>query len=343
MDNLPDFTVPLLLWGVGIAAFLLLSLALARSFRAMTSGEKHIIVRNYADAVRRITDPLQIAALSKAERKQQAREERARAKEEKRTQTEPKPRIWVLDFEGDIGASAVVDLKDEITAVLQVAKPGDEVLARIHSDGGTVVGYGLGASHLDRIRNAGIRLVTGVDRSAASGGYMMACVGEHIVAAPFAIIGSIGVIATIPNVRPLLDDKGVRVLEVTAGEYKRTVTPFSEVTPERMEKLQSQLADVHQLFKDHVAERRPALNINEVATGEYWYGKRALELGLVDTVSTTDDWLIARMKTHDIYLVRTMRAGQRVGLSLERMLTNVIARVRDSAIQEPRISEIHRF
>src|SRR5699024_7693626 len=148
------------------------------------------------------------------------------------------------------------------------------VLVRLNSTGGSVIGYGLAAAHLDRIRDKGLRLTIAVDEAAASGGYLMAAVADEILTAPFAVIGSIGVIATIPNAKKLLEDKGIKILEFTAGEFKRTVTPFSDVTPEREQKLLEQLADIHVLFKDFVSVRRPTLSIDDVATGEYWYGAR---------------------------------------------------------------------
>lgn len=307
---------------VVIAAVYLIAMFF-REIRASSLTQKRILVQRYADAVRKLSEPLLHRSLAPSQWTARAKSEKRRKKKEAAQTQSPKERIWVLDFEGDVNASAVRDLKDEITALLQVAKPNDQVLVRLESGGGTVVGYGLGASHLERIRNAGMRLVTGVDKVAASGGYMMAAVGDEILAAPFAVIGSIGVIATVPNIRPLLDEKGVRVLEVTAGEYKRTITPFSDVTPERLGKLQDQLSEVHELFKSHVAARRPALDIDGIATGEYWYGTTAQTLGLVDQITTTDDWLLKRLESHDIFLVRTLRPGRKMMQTVERLAAKV--------------------
>mgnify|MGYP002620565977 CR=1 FL=1 len=215
-----------------------------------------------------------------------------------------RPRVWVLTFEGDTAASQVSALRDEVTAVLMVCREGDEALLRVTSPGGTVVGYGLAASQVERLKRAGLRVTVSIDTVAASGGYMMACVADHIIAAPFAAVGSIGVVAMIPNVRRLLDDKGVQVHEFTAGRYKRTVTPFSEPDDERREKLTEQLEDAHRLFKSHVSTWRPALDVDAVATGEHWYGSRALELGLVDEIRTSDDWLLARAPEAELLQLR---------------------------------------
>ena len=182
-----------------------------------------------------------------------------------------------------------------------------------------MVGYGLAATHLDRIRRANLRLTAAVDEAAASGGYLMASVANEIIAAPFSVVGSIGVIATIPNAHKLLEEKGIEILEFTAGEHKRTVTPFSEVTEERRRKLLEQLSDIHILFKDFVSVRRPNLSIDEVATGEYWFGTRALELGLIDRLMTSDEWMLEKMETHDVYLIRTLTPGAKLLTHADRL------------------------
>ena len=214
-----------------------------------------------------------------------------------------RPRLYVLDFHGDIRATEVAALREEITAVAAVARPGDEVVVRLENPGGLVSDQGLAAAQLMRIRSRGLRLVVAVDKVAASGGYMMACVADRILAAPFAVVGSIGVIAEIPNIYRLLDRTGIQVEEITGGEHKRTVTPFTPVTDAKREKLTSQIEDTHALFKEFVTQHRPRLDIERVATGEYWYGTRAVELGLVDELLTSDDYLLGRSADADLYAV----------------------------------------
>lgn len=311
--------------------------------RALHLTEKRIVVRKYQKSLEKVSRPLREASLSPLERKTLLSQRKKARKAEKSAGPSERNRLWVLDFSGDINASSVEELKDEITATLQVARPSDEVMVRINSSGGTVVGYGLGAAHLERIKKAGLRLTTTVDKVAASGGYMMASVGDTIVSAPFAIIGSIGVIATVPNIRPFLDDKGVRVLEVTAGEYKRTVTPFSDVTPDRVAKLEEQLSDVHELFKNHVAQHRPQLDVERVATGEYWYGEHALTLGLVDQVLTSDEWLLGRSANFDIYLVRTVKPGAKVIQSMERLGSAISKALIGKRVIESDVTDLHRL
>jgi serine protease SohB len=187
--------------------------------------------------------------------------------------------------------------------VLAVAEQGDEVLVRLENAGGLVHEHGLAASQLVRVRERGIPLTVAVDKVAASGGYLMACVADRIIAAPFAIVGSIGVLAQVPNFRRLLDERGVTVEQVKAGRYKRTVSMFGEVTDEDRDKLREELEEVHALFQAMVAKYRPALDMERVATGEYWYGSRALELGLVDEIGTSDDWLARLVDTADAWRV----------------------------------------
>lgn len=215
--------------------------------------------------------------------------------------------LYVLDFKGSMDAGEVSSLREEVSAVLAVATPGDEVLLRLESPGGVVHGYGLASSQLQRLRDGGIPLTVAVDKVAASGGYMMACVADRIVAAPFAIIGSIGVVAQIPNFNRLLKRNEIDVELHTAGEYKRTLTLFGENTEQGREKFREHLNETHLLFKQYVHQMRPALDIDSVATGEYWYGSQAQEKGLIDAISTSDDLIIAQLKNHQVIGVRYAR------------------------------------
>lgn len=212
-------------------------------------------------------------------------------------------RIFVLDFEGDIRATAVASLRQEISAILTMADGGDEVVVRLESGGGVVHGYGLAASQLQRIRERKIPLTVAVDKIAASGGYMVACVADRLIAAPFAFIGSIGVLAEIPNLHRLLNKHEVDYEQLYAGEYKRTLTLLGKNTDKGREKMQQQLDETHGLFKDHVKAQRPGLDVDKVATGEHWLGTRALELGLVDRLQTSDDYLMAARREAQLILL----------------------------------------
>ncbi|BEM87220.1 MULTISPECIES: protease SohB [Serratia] len=218
-----------------------------------------------------------------------------------------KPCLYVLDFKGSMDAHEVTSLREEISAVLAVATAQDEVLLRLESPGGVVHGYGLAASQLERLRKGGIRLTVAVDKVAASGGYMMACVADRIVAAPFAIIGSIGVVAQIPNFHRLLKKNDIDVELHTAGQFKRTLTLFGENTEQGREKFREDLNETHELFKRFVHEQRPSLDIDSVATGEHWFGSQAKEKGLIDAIGTSDDLLIAELDNHEVVAVRYAR------------------------------------
>ncbi|MEM7080593.1 MAG: protease SohB [Pseudomonadota bacterium] len=216
---------------------------------------------------------------------------------------ERKPRTFVLNFEGDVKASSVEFLRREISAVLTMAEPKDEVVACIESPGGMVHSYGLAASQLARVRGREIPLTVVVDKVAASGGYLMAAVANKILAAPFALIGSIGVVAQIPNVHRLLKKNDVDVEVLTAGKHKRTLTTFGENTEEGRAKFIEELEDVHTLFQSYVTENRPELDIATVATGEAWYGTRALELNLIDGISTSDEYLLEACERSDVFAI----------------------------------------
>ena len=218
-----------------------------------------------------------------------------------------KPRVWVLDFKGSMDAHEVNSLREEVTAVLSVVKPEDQVVLRLESPGGVVHGYGLAASQLQRIRDRQIPLTVAVDKVAASGGYMMACVADKIVSAPFAIIGSIGVVAQVPNFNRFLKSKDIDIELHTAGQYKRTLTLLGENTEEGRQKFREDLNETHVLFKDFVKRMRPTLDIEQVATGEHWYGTQAQGNGLVDAVSTSDELLLGLMEGREVLNVRFLQ------------------------------------
>lgn len=222
-------------------------------------------------------------------------------KNKKPNKKEKKPSLFVVKFTGDIKASQVEELRQEITAILSIATEGDEVVVCIESPGGSVNGYGLAASQLQRIRDQNIPLTACIDKVAASGGYLMACVANSIVAAPFAIIGSIGVVAQFPNFHRWLKKNDIDVELLTAGEYKRTLTLFSENTEKGREKFKEDLEQIHQTFRNYVANNRNQLDIAKVSTGEHWLAKDAFELRLVDILKTSDDYIINKMDTHNCF------------------------------------------
>ena len=241
----------------------------------------------------------------KAQKKKHKLEAKAAKANAKQAQQEViKPRVYVLDFKGSMDAHEVSSLREEVTAVLAVAKPQDQVVLRLESPGGVVHGYGLAASQLQRLRDKHIPLTVAVDKVAASGGYMMACVADKIVAAPFAILGSIGVVAQIPNFNRFLKNKEIDIELHTAGQYKRTLTLLGENTEEGRQKFREDLNETHHLFKDFVHRMRPSLDIDQVATGEHWYGIQAKEKGLVDDVGTSDDLLLSLMEGRELVGVR---------------------------------------
>lgn len=286
-------------------------LALGGGFFAMVRGARahygpeRLDVKNLNERFEQMADVLNADLLSddefKRAHKLRKAEEKKRRKAEKKGQQTIRPRIFALNFHGDLQAHGADSLREEISALLQVARDGDEVMLRLESEGGLVHAYGLAASQLQRIRRRGLNLTVAVDKVAASGGYLMACVADRILAAPFAIVGSIGVIAQLPNFHRLLKKHEVDFELHTAGEFKRTLTLFGENTKAGREKFQEELEETHALFKSFVSGNRPQLDIARVATGEHWYGTQALELKLVDEIKTSDDYLLERKADADIY------------------------------------------
>lgn len=282
---------------VSIAAVILVAVA-AGSKGKHKSGE--LEVKNLSEAYLDQSELLTNSLLSKAECKAKHKEQKAEKKRQKKEQKETKHRLFVIDFKGSIDAKEVSALREEVTSVLSIAGQEDEVLVRLESGGGMVHGYGLAASQLARIRRAEIPLTVAVDKVAASGGYMMACIANKVLAAPFAVVGSIGVIAQLPNFNKLLKKNDIDFEQVTAGKFKRTLTMFGENSDEARAKFQEELEETHQLFKGYVSEYRPSLDIESVATGEHWYGRVALDKGLIDEVTTSDDYLMQHYKERDV-------------------------------------------
>ena len=250
---------------------------------------------------------------------------------EAKTRKKNNQKVYVLDFKGDMAASAVESLREEITLILATAKAGrDRVVLRLESPGGMVHGYGLAAAQLVRLRDAGFNLTICVDKVAASGGYMMACIANEIVSAPFAVLGSIGVVAQVPNFNRLLKEHNVDFELYTAGQYKRTVTMFGENTEEGKAKFEEELQQTHVLFKHFVEKYRPQLNVEKVATGEHWYGQDALDLNLVDKLQTSDEYLLSLLTQHDVYLIQTRRKptlGEKLGLQAAQMADSLVPAV----------------
>jgi len=341
LDHLYDYLQFLAETVTVVAAVLVvLSAAAAFSLRRQQQGESgHLEVRKLNERLLALKDSLRQAVLPPAQfKKLHRRDSKSHKQEQKQAvklakedgdQGHPvRPRIFVLRFEGDMQASSVEQLRTEITAVLTLAGTSDEVVVCLESPGGAVHGYGLAASQLDRVRAHGIPLVVVVDKVAASGGYLMAAVADRILAAPFAVIGSIGVLAQIPNIHRLLKKHDVDVELLTAGKYKRTLTVLGENTEEGRQKFVEELEDIHALFQEFVGSRRPQLDMLEVATGEVWYGDRALARKLVDELCTSDEYLARACDDKDVYEVRWVEHKR----PLERLLAHAegaVARLAD--------------
>jgi serine protease SohB len=284
-----------------------LAILIARLARSGEPKDREIRIRSLNERYDDMRDAMNAALLEKKERKAllKARKKAAKAAAKARA-AEPGKRIYVMAFKGDMRATAVKQLGHEIDAVLTVARPGtDEVVLRLESPGGTVTGYGLGAAEILRLREHKLTVTASVDQVAASGGYMMASAADRIVAAPFAVVGSIGVVAPIPNLHRLLKKNEIDFEEMTAGEFKRSVSMLGEITPAGREHFRGKLEDTHGAFKAHVARCRPTVDIARVANGDTWLASEALDLGLVDEIATGDEFLFRGRESARLYEVTT--------------------------------------
>lgn len=295
-----------------LSVILLITIAVLFIFFVITRSrpvmEGQIEIRNLNQKYDQMRLILNSVLLPKKEYKKSLKDYKSDHKKSKsRPDDDKRSRLFVINFKGDIRASEVTSLREEISAILGVATQGDEVLAKIESGGGTVHGYGLAASQLKRLRDNQLKLTVSVDKVAASGGYMMACVANTIVAAPFAIIGSIGVLAQLPNFNRFLKKHNIDFEQISAGKHKRSITLFGENTKQDREKLKQELEDTHELFKQFIIENREIVDIESIATGEHWYGQRALDLNLVDKIQTSDDFLGEATEKYDIYEIEYAR------------------------------------
>lgn len=269
--------------------------------------------RRRHDLMEAMTDKHGMKQLKKrlAKKAKQALKDKAKAGDKAK-------RVFVLDFDGDLKASAVKHLREEISTLISAANKGDEVVVRLESGGGMVPGYGLAAAQLARLKEAGLVLTICVDKIAASGGYMMACVADKIIAAPFAVVGSIGVVSQMPNFNKWLKNHDIDYEMFTAGEYKRTVTMFGENDDDDRAKYKEELEQTHKLFKHFVNTYRPKLDLDKVANGEHWYGEDALHLNLVDELMTSDSYLLQLMDDYDVFALHSRQKptlAEKLGLA----------------------------
>jgi serine protease SohB len=288
-----------------IAILLAIGGIIAIAQRNKEKEQGKILVTELNEKYEDLANSIQEACTHKSQLKA---EKKARKAEKKQLKKKPhgkeKSRIFVVNFQGDLRASEVGNLAEEISAILIAAKPKDQVLVRLESGGGIVNAYGLAASQLQRLRHAKIPVIVAIDKIAASGGYMMACVADKIIAAPFSIIGSIGVVAQLPNFNRLLKKNDIDFEQITAGQYKRTLTLFGENTEKGREKMQQEVNEMHELFKTFIKIHREQVDIEQVSTGEHWFATQAIHLKLVDDLKTSDDYLIEALNTHYIYEIQ---------------------------------------
>ena len=315
-------------------------------------------ITNLSEQFKDVEDELQLHLVSdeeaklieknnrKAEKKQHKADAKALKKAQKNKTDEDEvaaistqPRLFVIDFSAGLDAKEVASLREEITAILFVANADDEVLVRLESGGGVVHGYGLASSQLERLKQANVKLTVAVDKVAASGGYMMACIADHLIAAPFSIIGSIGVVAQIPNFNRLLKKNNIDVEQLTAGEFKRTLTLFGENSDAGREKFQQELEETHVLFKDFVSAHRPDMDIDKIATGEHWFGTHAFERGLVDALQTSDDYLLQANKSKKIFLVKYV-IRKKLAEKLAQAASMAISQSLDKLLQQNKFPQL---
>ncbi len=316
-----------------VVALIVIVATIAGAASKQKQGKGQLEILSLTNQLKDITQYARTVLLDKATLKKLAKEQKKEEKA-KKDESKDKSRLFVVDFHGSMDAHEVERLREEVTAILCVANDEDEVLVRLESGGGVVHGYGLAASQLQRLKDKGLKLTIAVDKVAASGGYMMACVADHLLASRFAYIGSIGVLAQLPNFHKLLKKNDIEFEQHTAGEYKRTLTIFGENTDAGRAKFREEIEEIHEMFKDYVQSQRTEMDINKVATGEFWPGIKAKELGLVDEIMTSDDYILSHYPKREIFSVKytvKKNMAEKLGISFAQAAERTIMRVLSQA------------
>ena len=334
MDFIVQYGVFLLKVITIVTAILLPILMIINSSKGRSVSEKgHLQIKNLSDQFENMGFAIQGTLMTPKALKKFRKELHKQKKKEEKNPAKDQQSIFVLNFNGDIQASEVDKLKHEINAILVSDTKCKEVVLKVESGGGSAYAYGLCAAELKRLVDNKIKLTVCIDKVAASGGYLMSCVATKIVAAPWALVGSIGVIAQMPNINKLLKKNLVDFEMHTAGEFKRTLTVFGENTEEGRSKFKAELEDLHIIFKDFVKDNRPEIDTSVVATGEVWQGEKALAVGLIDEISTSDDYLVKlskKFKLFQIDYIEKKNLSERFAFAAEIFFNKTVLKIYDS-------------
>ena len=334
MDFIAQYGVFLLKVITIVTAILLPILMIINSSKGKSVSEKgHLQIKNLSDQFENMGFAIQATLMAPKALKKFRKELHKKKKKEEKNPAKDQQSVFVLNFNGDIQASEVDKLKHEINAILVSDTKCKEVVLKVESGGGSAYAYGLCAAELKRLVDNKIKLTVCIDKVAASGGYLMSCVATKIVAAPWALVGSIGVIAQMPNINKLLKKNLVDFEMHTAGEFKRTLTVFGENTEEGRSKFKAELEDLHIIFKDFVKDNRPEIDTSVVATGEVWQGEKALAVGLIDEISTSDDYLVKlskKFKLFQIDYIEKKNLSERFAFAAEIFFNKTVLKIYDS-------------
>jgi len=306
-------------------------LIIVGSSKSKTTSKGSLVVKNLSKKYENMGSSIRSSLLNPKELKKYNKEIQKKNKKDQKKPSKDDA-VYVLNFNGDIQASEVSKLKHEINAILLSDTKCKEVVIKVESGGGSAYAYGLCAAELKRLVDNKINLTVCIDKVAASGGYLMSCVASKIIAAPWAIVGSIGVIAQLPNFHRLLKKNSIDFEMHTAGEFKRTLTTLGENTEDGRKKFKSELEDLHLIFRDFVKEQRPQVDTKVVATGEVWQGDKAIEVGLIDELGTSDDYLVGlskKLKLYEIEYIEKKNLSERFAFSAQLLIEKSILKIYD--------------
>tara|TARA_B100000686_G_scaffold165333_1_gene173003 strand:- start:164 stop:1186 length:1023 start_codon:yes stop_codon:yes gene_type:complete len=331
MEFLTDYGIFLLKVITVALAITLPLLFIIGSSKSKNPPKGSLVVKNLSKKFEDMGSSVRSAQLNPKELKKYNKELQKNKKQDNKKPSK-EDSVYVLNFNGDIQASEVTKLKHEINAILLSDTKCKEVVIKVESGGGSAYAYGLCAAELKRLVDNKIKLTVCIDKVAASGGYLMSCVASKIIAAPWAIVGSIGVIAQLPNFHRLLKKNSIDFEMHTAGEFKRTLTTLGENTEAGRKKFKSELEDLHFIFKDFVKEQRPQVDTKIVATGEVWQGEKAIEVGLIDALGTSDDYLVGlskKLKLFEIEYVEKKNLSEKFAFSTQLIIEKSILKFYD--------------
>ncbi|WP_343192796.1 S49 family peptidase [Buchnera aphidicola (Taiwanaphis decaspermi)] len=214
-----------------------------------------------------------------------------------------KSNLYILDYNDKIKKNKIKKLREEISSIILVAKKNDEVLLRLENTSDIVYEYGLVIAQLQRLRKKGIKLIISIDKIVSNGGYIIACVADHISASPFSIIGPINIVVNIPNIDKYTQTSNLNNQLNDCNTFTK-LTLIKNNTKIYVNKIFNKLDIKKYIRNSFIKDMRPSLNLNKIFNQNYWIGENAINEKLIDSINTSDDILFSKKDTHNLLKIK---------------------------------------